>query len=48
MNATDNRQFEASDISLGALLEAAAAHPEKALVFHYGGRPVKAGYHVPR
>ena len=46
MNAIDNRQFEASDISLGALLEAASAHPDKALVFHYGGRPVKAGYHV--
>lgn len=46
MNAIDNRQFEASDISLGALLEAASAHHEKALVFYYGGRPVKTGYHV--
>lgn len=46
MNAIDNRQYEASDISLGAMLEAAAANPERALVFHYGGRAVKAGYHV--
>lgn len=46
MNAIDNRQFAAIDISLGTLLDAAAANPDKALVFHYGGRPVKTGYHV--
>jgi hypothetical protein len=46
MNAIDNRQFAGSDISLGALLEAAAANPDKALVFHYEGRAVKSGYHV--
>lgn len=46
MTAIDNSQFETSDISLGTLLEAAAAHPEKALVFYYDGHPVKTGYHV--
>jgi hypothetical protein len=46
MNAIDNSQFDDADISLGALLEAAAASPDKALVFHYDGHPVKTGYHV--
>lgn len=46
MNAIDNSLFEISDITLGTLLEAAARHPEEALIFHYDGRPVKSGYHV--
>lgn len=46
MNAIDNKQFDAVDISLGTLLEVAAAHPGKELVFHYDGRAVKTGYHV--
>jgi hypothetical protein len=46
MNAIDNRQFDRLDISLGILLETAAAHPEASLVFHYDGHPVKTGYHV--
>ena len=46
MNVVDKRQFEKTDISLGALLEAAAAHPEMAMVFYYDGRPVKSGYHL--
>jgi hypothetical protein len=46
MNAIDNSQFAAADISLGELLERLAAEPKLPLVFHYDGRPVRSGYHV--
>jgi Family of unknown function (DUF6428) len=35
-----------AEVSLGALLTALRAHPEKQLVFSYGGRDVLPGYHV--
>ena len=34
------------EISTGSLLEALAAHKDKALVFDYDGREVQPGYHV--
>lgn len=44
MNAIDKTL--STDITLGHLLDALAAAPDAPLVFHYDGRPVKAGYHV--
>src|SRR6476469_2947236 len=35
-----------SDIRIGELLAAIDGHREKPLTFSYGGRPVRAGYHV--
>ena len=35
-----------SDIRIGELLAAIDGHREKPLIFSYGGRPVRAGYHV--
>src|SRR4051812_19276732 len=35
-----------SDIRIGELLAAIDGYREKALIFSYGGRPVRAGYHV--
>ena len=35
-----------SDIRIGELLAAIEGHREKPLIFSYGGRPVRAGYHV--
>ena len=35
-----------AELSAQTLLETLAAHKDKALVFHYGGRDVLAGYHV--
>lgn len=35
-----------AEISIGALLDALARHAEKPLVFEYGGRSVRSGYHV--
>ena len=52
MLAPDNKEFERAvttdpdDITIGGLLGFLAAHTDKPLVFFYGGRPVKAGYHV--
>lgn len=46
MDALDNSKIRNDDISLGLLLETLAAASELPLVFHYDGRPVKAGYHV--
>lgn len=34
------------DITLGALLASCDMHPSAPLVFSYGGRPIRAGYHV--
>lgn len=34
------------DVTLGELLAALDTHPDWPLVFHYDGRPVRAGYHV--
>ncbi|APO75690.1 hypothetical protein AM571_CH02888 [Rhizobium etli 8C-3] len=44
MNAIDKKL--STDITLGHLLDALAAAPDAPVVFHYGGTPVKAGYHV--
>ncbi|RRH96024.1 hypothetical protein EH240_23570 [Mesorhizobium tamadayense] len=38
--------MDPSDLSIGDLLDALAAHKDKPLVFRYDGRPVKPGYHV--
>ncbi|AWI59998.1 DUF6428 family protein [Sinorhizobium fredii] len=46
MDALDNTKIRNDDISLGLLLETLAGASELPLVFHYDGRPVKAGYHV--
>ncbi|WP_164924000.1 DUF6428 family protein [Sinorhizobium fredii] len=46
MSALDNTKIHNDDISLGLLLETLAAASELPLVFHYDGRPIKAGYHV--
>lgn len=46
MTATDNYNFADDDISLGALLDGLSSAGKLPLVFHYDGRPVKAGYHV--
>ncbi|APG94173.1 DUF6428 family protein [Sinorhizobium americanum] len=46
MNALDNAKIQNVDISLGRLLETLAGAGELPLVFHYDGRPIKAGYHV--
>lgn len=52
MLSLDNREFETAavadpdDITIGDLLGFLAAHKDNPLVFLYGGRPVKAGYHV--
>ena len=55
MLVTDKTQSEArppvdsaspGDISIGTLLAGLAAHKEKALVFTYGGRTIRPGYHV--
>lgn len=35
-----------SDITIGGLLGFLAAHKEKPLVFFYGGRAIRPGYHV--
>lgn len=35
-----------TEASWASLRDAVAAHPGKALVFHYGGRDTLAGYHV--
>ena len=34
------------EVSIGALLDALAAHPEKPLIFNYDGHDVLPGYHV--
>jgi hypothetical protein len=44
MNAIDKAPF--SDISLGLLLETLTVSRDLPLVFHYGGSPMKPGYHV--
>lgn len=52
MLAPDNSEIAkaapiaADDVTIGELLGALAAHVDKALVFFYGGHPVKPGYHV--
>ncbi len=46
MNAIDKAL--STDITLGHLLDAHAPTPDAPLVFHYDGRPVKAGYHVTK
>lgn len=46
MNAIDNSKISSEDISLGLLLDTLAGAKDLPLVFHYDGRPVKAGYHV--
>ncbi|OWW04517.1 hypothetical protein ATY81_00515 [Rhizobium sp. R72] len=35
-----------TDITLGHLLDILTTAPDASLIFHYDGRPVKAGYHV--
>ena len=37
---------DATDLTIGDLLGVLAGHKDKPLVFRYGGRPVKPGYHV--
>jgi len=37
---------DATDLTIGDLLGVLASHKDKPLVFRYGGRPVKPGYHV--
>ena len=44
MNAIDKTQ--SLDVSLGRLLESLVGLPALPLIFHYDGRPVRAGYHV--
>ncbi|NLS04995.1 hypothetical protein HGP14_16745 [Rhizobium sp. P32RR-XVIII] len=44
MNAVNKTSSQ--DIRLGLLLDGLAASRDLPLVFHYGGRPVKPGYHV--
>ncbi|EPE94126.1 DUF6428 family protein [Rhizobium grahamii] len=44
MNAIDKSL--STDITLGHLLDILATAPDAPLIFHYDGRPVKAGYHV--
>ncbi|WP_018238272.1 DUF6428 family protein [Ensifer sp. BR816] len=46
MNALDNTKIQNDEIALGLLLETLAGAAESPLVFHYDGRPIKAGYHV--
>ena len=46
MSVLDNAKIKNDDISLGLLLQTLAEVGELPLVFHYDGRPVKAGYHV--
>lgn len=52
MLAPDNKEFESAvatdpeDITIGDLLGFLAAHKDKPLVFFYGGRPLRPGYHV--
>jgi hypothetical protein len=46
MTTLDKNENDTIDISLGNLLDALASRPNMPLVFHYEGRPVKAGYHV--
>ncbi|OWV77289.1 hypothetical protein ATY76_04975 [Rhizobium sp. R339] len=46
MNAIDNNKIQTGEISLGLLLDALSGSKDAPLVFHYGGRPVKPGYHV--
>ncbi|MBX4929098.1 DUF6428 family protein [Rhizobium binae] len=46
MNAVDNNNMQAEEISLGLLLDALSGNKEAPLVFHYEGRPVKPGYHI--
>ena len=46
MNTIDNSKISSEDISLGLLLDTLAGAKDLPLVFHYDGRPVKAGYHV--
>ncbi|MBZ9767445.1 DUF6428 family protein [Mesorhizobium sp. CA6] len=38
--------MDPSDLTIGELLVALADYKDKPLVFRYGGRPVKPGYHV--
>ncbi|MBL0372377.1 hypothetical protein JJB09_10080 [Rhizobium sp. KVB221] len=46
MLTLDKMEFSQTDISLGALLTALDERPEMPLVFHYAGRPIRAGYHI--
>ncbi|TIT88145.1 MAG: hypothetical protein E5W55_27175, partial [Mesorhizobium sp.] len=53
MLSPDNRKkitpalaIDPSDLTIGDLLGALAAYQDKPLVFRYGDRPVKPGYHV--
>ena len=52
MPTPDNHDFAGSndfpgdDISIGELLSVLAEHKDKPLLFSYGGRTVKPGYHV--
>ncbi|WP_224543942.1 DUF6428 family protein [Mesorhizobium sp. CA16] len=50
MLSSDNRKniapIDPSDLTIGDLLAALADYKDKPLVFRYGGRPVKPGYHV--
>lgn len=46
MVSTDNSNLATDDISLGALLDTLSTAGNLPLVFHYDGRPLRAGYHV--
>lgn len=46
MTTLDKTEISRADISLTALLGALDTEPERPLVFHYEGRPVRPGYHV--
>lgn len=46
MDTIDKSLFDASDITLGRLLELSAANANLPLVFSYDGRAIKPGYHV--
>jgi hypothetical protein len=46
MDTVDKSLSDASDITLGRLLELSAANADLPLVFSYDGRAIKPGYHV--